>query len=125
MLSYAIGYHFLLKTYKRSSYHYGDKTAAILQNYACLYKLKENKKMKSTKNKLALALLAIFAISIVTSIPLINIEAQAATTQKTYAISDAIPSTIGLGEANTAQMRYHRSISNSSLWLDWYHDYRH
>ena len=53
--------------------------------------------MKSTKNKLALALLVIFAISIVTSIPLIN-QAQAATTQKTYAISDAIPSTIGLGE---------------------------
>ena len=53
--------------------------------------------MKSTKNKLALALLVIFAISIVTSIPLIN-TAQAATTQKTYAISDAIPNTIGLGE---------------------------
>ncbi len=53
--------------------------------------------MKTT-NKLAMALLAIFALSIVTSIPSMNIEAQAATTMKTYAISDAIPNRIGVGE---------------------------
>ena len=51
-----------------------------------------------TINKLALALLAIFALSVVTSIPMMNNGAQAATSQRTYAISDAIPGIIGLGQ---------------------------
>ncbi len=55
---------------------------------------RKRKEMKTT-NKLALALLVVFAISVVTSIP---IATQAATTQQTYAISDAIPDKIGLGE---------------------------
>jgi hypothetical protein len=56
--------------------------------------------MKSINNKLAIALLVMFAISIVTSIPLINNGAQAQTTSilKTYAVADAIPNPIGLGE---------------------------
>ncbi len=54
-----------------------------------------------TVRTFALALLVVFAISIVTSIPLIpNQTAQAAApTMKTYPISDAIPNPIGLGES--------------------------
>ncbi|HSV48822.1 MAG TPA: hypothetical protein VLH35_00775, partial [Candidatus Acidoferrales bacterium] len=46
-------------------------------------------------NSLALTLLVVFALSVVTAIPLAT---QAATSMKTYAISDAIPNIIGLGE---------------------------
>jgi hypothetical protein len=54
--------------------------------------------MNSINKKLAIALLVIFAISIVTSIPMINNTAQAASTLTTYAVADAIPNPIGLGE---------------------------
>jgi hypothetical protein len=50
------------------------------------------------KNKLVWILLAIFALSIVVSIPTIDIQVEAAATQRTYAISDAIPDRLGLGE---------------------------
>jgi len=49
------------------------------------------------KSKLALALLVVFALSVVTAIPL-NFGANAATSMKTYAISDAIPNVLGVGE---------------------------
>ncbi|HEY9760524.1 MAG TPA: hypothetical protein V6C97_35520 [Oculatellaceae cyanobacterium] len=52
----------------------------------------------NTKNKLVWVLLAILALSMVVSIPLISIQVDAAATQKTYAIADAIPDRLGLGE---------------------------
>ena len=71
--------------------------------------------MKSIKNKLAIALLVIFAISIVTSIPLINNRAQAASTLKTYAIADAIPNPIGLGESTLLKCGISEAASSASL----------
>jgi len=56
--------------------------------------------MKTT-NKLAIALLVCFAFSVVTAVPFMSIppaQAQDAPTQKTYAISDAIPNPVGVGE---------------------------
>jgi hypothetical protein len=56
--------------------------------------------MKTT-NQLAIALLICFAASVVTSIPLMSIpsvQAQEVTTIKTYAVSDAIPNPVGVGE---------------------------
>jgi hypothetical protein len=55
--------------------------------------------MKNT-SKIAVALIVIFALSVITAIPLINIQPTTAqTTMKTYPISDAIPNPIGLGES--------------------------
>ena len=73
--------------------------------------------MKTT-NKLALALLAIFALSIVTSVPLINIGANAAVSQKTYAISDAIPGVIGLGEETLLKCGITEALSSQAYGWD-------
>ena len=52
------------------------------------------------KSKLiATLLLFIFVASAITAIPLININVQAATTMKTYPVSDAIPNPIGVGQS--------------------------
>ena len=51
------------------------------------------------KNEFAVIILFIFALSIVTSIPLASIPtAQAAATMKTYPIVDAIPNPVGVGQ---------------------------
>jgi len=65
--------------------------ASLIQKYC------KEKKIVKTTQKLAMALLVVFAISVVTAIPL-NFGASAATTMKTYAISDAIPNILGIGE---------------------------
>ncbi len=73
--------------------------------------------MKTT-NKLALALLTIFALSVITSIPLIN-TAEGAATQKTYAISDAIPNKIGLGETTLLKCGITEALESAELgWQD-------
>ena len=56
------------------------------------------RKMKS-KNLIVTLLLFVFVASAITATPLINMNVQAATTMKTYPVSDAIPNPIGLGEA--------------------------
>ncbi|HSV48809.1 MAG TPA: hypothetical protein VLH35_00710, partial [Candidatus Acidoferrales bacterium] len=67
--------------------------------------------MKTT-NKLAMALLAVFLISVVASVP-INTTA-AATTMKTYAISDAIPNVIGLGEETLLKCGITEALASAS-----------
>ncbi len=64
--------------------------------------------------KFALALLVVFAISTVTAIPL-NIGAQAQVTQKTYAIADAIPNPIGLGETTLLKCGISEAAASASL----------
>ena len=60
--------------------------------------LRRKEKMKNA-NRLAMALLVVFAISIVTSIPLATLPtANAVDVLKTYAISDAIPNPVGVGQ---------------------------
>jgi len=70
---------------------YFCKSSQFYTNYC------KEKKIVKTRQKLAMALLVVFAISVVTAIPL-NFGASAATSMKTYAISDAIPNILGLGE---------------------------
>jgi hypothetical protein len=57
---------------------------------------KEKKKKLKYKQLVVTMLLFVFVASTITA--MININAQAASTMKTYAISDAIPNKIGLGE---------------------------
>ena len=61
----------------------------------------EEKKQLKNKNEFAMTLLVIFALSIVTSIPLTSIpiaNAQETPTMKTYPIVDAIPNPVGVGQ---------------------------
>ncbi len=53
--------------------------------------------MKS-KNIIVILLLFVFVASAITATPLINMNVKAATTMKTYPVSDAIPNPIGVGE---------------------------
>ncbi len=69
--------------------------------------------MKTT-NKLALALLAVFVMSVVTSVPLMNSEAQAATTMKSYALSDAIPNVLGLGEETLLKVGISQALNTQA-----------
>jgi hypothetical protein len=65
------------------------------------------------RNKLAVALLVIFALSAVTAIPL-NFGVNAATTMKTYAISDAIPNIVGLGEQTLLKCGITEALASQS-----------
>jgi hypothetical protein len=74
--------------------------------------------MKSLQ-KMALMLLAVFLISTVASIPLNSIGAQAATSQKTYAIADAIPNVIGLGETTLLKCGITEALESADYgWTD-------
>jgi hypothetical protein len=65
------------------------------------------------KSKLAIALLVVFALSVVTAIPL-NFGANAQTSMKTYAISDAIPNIVGLGEQTLLKCGITEALASQS-----------
>jgi len=62
---------------------------------------------------LAMALLAIFIISIVASVPINTVSAQAS--MKTYAISDAIPDVLGLGEETLLKCGISEALASADL----------
>jgi len=64
-------------------------------------KYKEEKKLK-TKNAIGMLLIFAFLMSVVTSVHISPVNA--AVTQKTYAISDAIPNPTGVGEATLLKL---------------------
>ncbi|MCL5876849.1 MAG: hypothetical protein M1540_03450 [Candidatus Bathyarchaeota archaeon] len=70
--------------------------------------------MKS-KNIIATMLLLVFVASVITTIPLMNINVQAEVTQKTYAIADAIPNPIGLGESTLLKCGVSEATASASL----------
>jgi hypothetical protein len=67
-----------------------------------------------TTQKLAMTLLVVFAISVVTSIPLMNI-ASAAPTMKTYAIADAIPNPVAVGQETLLKCGISEAAASASL----------
>jgi len=71
----------------------------FLQKYAYLSKnrLLEKKRKMKTINKFAIALLAVFLVSVVASVPMSYADEPAR--MKTYAISDAIPNVVGVGDS--------------------------
>lgn len=60
----------------------------------------------------SILLLAVLAIGTIASLQSINVEA--ATSQKTYAISDAIPNTIGLGESTLLKCGITEALASAS-----------
>lgn len=73
----------------------------------------------NAKKTLVWLLLAVFALSIVVSIPLIDIQVEAAATQRTYAISDAIPDRLGLGEQTLLKCGVTEALASQAYgWKD-------
>ena len=77
-------------------------------------KLLEGNKMK-TKNAIGILLIFAFLTSVVTSIQLNPVNAQAATTQKTYAIVDAIPNPTGVGQAALLKFGVSQALGSADL----------
>ncbi len=69
--------------------------------------------MKS-KNIVVTMLLFVFVASVITSIPLMNLNVQAQVTMKTYPVSDAIPNPIGLGETTLLKMGISQAAPSAS-----------
>ncbi|MCW3984197.1 MAG: carboxypeptidase-like regulatory domain-containing protein [Candidatus Bathyarchaeota archaeon] len=59
-------------------------------------------------------LIAIFVASIVTSIPILNINVQAATTMKTYPIVDAIPNPVAVGQETLLKAGISEALPSAS-----------
>ena len=81
--------------------------------------------MKS-KNIIATMLLFVFVASVITSIPLVNINVQAQTTPTlvTYPIIDAIPNPIGVGQVTLLKTGISTTNCRCSKRLDWYNNNR-
>ncbi len=72
------------------------------------------------KSKLATLLLALFVASVVTSIPLMNSNAQAQVsgTMKTYPLVDAIPNPVGVGQTTLLKCGISEAAASASLgWI--------
>ena len=88
--------YFVVAAYNHKSLYLLGRKLEVKQSL-----ILEEKKQLKNKNEFAMTLLVIFALSIVTSIPLTSIpiaNAQETPTMKTYPIVDAIPNPVGVGQ---------------------------
>jgi hypothetical protein len=69
----------------------------------------------NTKKAIGIFLIFAFVISIVTSVQISPVNAQAAVTQKTYAIVDAIPNPTGVGEATLLKYGVTQALGSANL----------
>jgi len=72
------------------------------------------KKMKTQKT-IGILLIFAFVISVVTSIQISPVNAQAAPTQQTYAIVDAIPNPTGVGQATLLKYGISQALGSADL----------
>jgi hypothetical protein len=68
-----------------------------------------------TKNAIGMLLIFAFLMSVVTSVHISPVNAQAAITQKTYAIADAIPSPTGVGEETLLKFGISQALGSADL----------
>jgi hypothetical protein len=67
------------------------------------------------KNVIGILLIFAFLTSVVTSVHINTVNAQAATTQKTYAIVDAIPNPTGVGQATLLKFGVTQALGSANL----------
>ncbi len=75
-----------------------------------------------TKNAIGMLLIFAFLMSVVTSVHISPVNAQAAITQKTYAIADAIPSPTGVGQETLLKFGISQALGSADLKVDRYYN---